>query len=67
MRENECVAKSVVKAQVPFAEILRYGTDLRSMTQGRGVYSIEFDHFEAVPAHMLDQVVADSKEQDDEE
>lgn len=52
--------RSVVKALVPQAEIMRYGTDLRSMTQGRGLYAIEFAHYEAVPNQMLDQIVAES-------
>lgn len=38
--------RTVIHAMVPLAEILRYGTDLRSMTQGRVLYTIEFDHFE---------------------
>ena len=46
---------------------LRYGTDLRSMTQGRGVYAIEFDHYEPLPAHLTDEVIAASKAQEDED
>ncbi len=49
--------RTVVKALVPQAEIMRYGTDLRSMTQGRGIYSLEFDHYEPVPAHLIDSIV----------
>jgi len=37
---------SVITAQAPLAEIQRYATDLRSMTQGRGYFTIEFDHYE---------------------
>ncbi|MBV7332984.1 elongation factor G [Chloroflexi bacterium TSY] len=59
--------RSVIKAHVPFAEILRYGTDLRSMTQGRGVYTIEFDHYEPVPSHLKDQIVTDSQQEDGED
>ena len=55
--------RSVVRAQVPLAEIMRYGTDLRSMTQGRGLYTIEFDHYDPVPSHLIDQVVAQNKEE----
>lgn len=58
--------RSVIKAYVPFAEILRYGTDLRSMTQGRGVYTIEFDHYEPVPSHLKDQIVSDSQRENGE-
>ncbi len=53
--------RTVVRALVPLAEVLRYGTDLRSMTQGRGVYSLEFDHYEPVPRHLADEIVAQHK------
>ena len=53
--------KSVVSAQVPLAEMLRYGNDLRSMTGGRGIYTMEFDHYEQVPAHLTQEVVNANK------
>jgi elongation factor G len=53
--------RTVIRALVPQAEILRYGTDLRSMTQGRGFYTIEFDHYEPLPRHLADEVVAHHK------
>ena len=53
--------KSVVTAQAPLAEIQRYGTDLRSMTQGRGVYEIEFSHYEIVPSHIAEEIIAAAK------
>lgn len=53
--------KSVVTAQAPLAEIQRYGTDLRSMTQGRGVYEIEFSHYEIMPPHVAESVIAEAK------
>ena len=43
----------VVDAQVPLAEMFGYATNLRSMTQGRGNYTMEFDHYEEVPGNML--------------
>ena len=49
--------RSVVTAQVPLAEIQRYTTDLRSITGGRGVFSMEFSHYETVPAHIAQQVI----------
>lgn len=58
--------RSVVRALVPQAEIMRYGTDLRSMTQGRGIYNITYDHYEPVPSHLVDQVVAQNKEEEAE-
>jgi elongation factor G len=50
---------NMVDAQVPLAEILRYAIDLKSMTQGRGSFSYEFDHYEEVPAHITQKVVAE--------
>ena len=50
--------RSVVTAQVPLAEMLRYTTDLRSITGGRGVFTMEFSHHEVVPAHLAAEVIA---------
>jgi elongation factor G len=49
---------SVVTAQVPLAEMQRYTTDLRSMTGGRGLFTMEFDHYEVVPSHIAADVIA---------
>ncbi|HSB67595.1 MAG TPA: EF-Tu/IF-2/RF-3 family GTPase, partial [Anaerolineales bacterium] len=49
---------SVVTAQVPLAEMQRYTTDLRSKTGGRGIFTLEFDHYEVVPSHIAEQVIA---------
>jgi elongation factor G len=59
--------RTVVRATVPLAEIMRYSTDLRSMTQGRGVYTIEFDHYEPVPAHAAADIIAQHKEEASED
>lgn len=50
--------RSVVTAQVPLAEMQRYTTDLRSMTGGRGIFTMEFDHYEVVPTHIAAEVIA---------
>jgi len=50
--------RSVVTATVPLAEMLRYTTDLRSITGGRGVFTMEYDHHEVVPAHIASEVIA---------
>ncbi|HWN91863.1 MAG TPA: elongation factor G, partial [Verrucomicrobiae bacterium] len=50
-----------VRAQAPMAELLTYESSLRSMTGGRGAYSMEFSHYEEVPAHLADKVVAAAK------
>lgn len=50
--------RAVVKAQAPLAEIQRYSTDLRSMTQGRGYYTAEFSHYARVPHNVAEAVMA---------
>jgi len=52
---------NVIDAQAPYAELLRYAIDLRSMTQGRGDFVMEFDHYEEVPAHLSQKIIADKK------
>ena len=47
----------IVKAVVPMAEMLRYAPDLRSMTGGRGTFTMEYSHYEEVPAHIAPKVV----------
>ena len=42
--------KTIVKAEVPMAEMLTYGADLTSMTQGRGSFNMEMSHYDFVPA-----------------
>ena len=51
----------VIKAQVPFAEMLSYATDLTSMTQGRASYSMEFSHYDYVPGEIAEKVIAGAK------
>jgi len=50
--------KSVITADVPLAEIQRYVTDLRSITGGRGVFSMEFSRYEVVPSHLAQAIIA---------
>jgi elongation factor G len=52
---------NVIDAQVPQAEMLKYAIDLRSITQGRGSYTMEFSHYEEVPQHIIQKVVEESK------
>ena len=51
----------LIKAQVPLAEVLKYAPDLTSMTSGRGSFSMELSHYEEVPAHLTEKVVAAAK------
>jgi len=48
----------VVQAQVPLAEMSRYSIDLRSITGGRGVFTMEFSHYEEVPDHIAQNIIA---------
>jgi len=52
----------VVTAIVPLAEIQRYATDLRSMTQGRGIYAMKFLNYDIVPSHLVEKIAADAAE-----
>ena len=51
----------MVKAQVPFAEMLSYANDLTSMTQGRASYNMEFSHYDFVPNEIAEKVIAQAK------
>ncbi|MBK8901380.1 MAG: elongation factor G [Anaerolineaceae bacterium] len=53
--------KSIVKAEVPLAEMQTYTADLRSMTQGRGVFSMKFLRYGRVPTHLQADVIAKAK------
>jgi elongation factor G len=51
----------VIKAQVPLAEMYKYSNSLRSMTQGRGFFTMEFDHYEEVPREIAAKIVEEAK------
>ena len=53
---------TTLQVEAPQAEMLTYATELRSQTQGQGDFTMEFDHFEEVPAHMVDRVVQITQE-----
>lgn len=55
--------RAVITALAPIAEMQRYATDLRSLTQGRGLFSAEFDHYEDVPSHLTQQIVEAAKQE----
>jgi elongation factor G len=57
----------VIKAQVPFSEMLSYANELISMTQGRGSYHMEFSHYDFVPAEIAEKVIAAHKPHGGEE
>jgi len=57
----------IVKAKIPLSEMLKYGTELKSLTAGRGSYHMEFSHYEMLPPHMTEQVVARAKQAEEAE
>ncbi|QIZ72583.1 elongation factor G [Oxynema aestuarii] len=59
MGSDEGIAK--VTAKVPLAEMFGYATDIRSKTQGRGIFSMEFSHYEEVPRNVAEPIIAKSK------
>jgi elongation factor G len=59
MGSDDGLAK--VTAKVPLAEMFGYATDIRSKTQGRGIFSMEFSHYEEVPRNVAEAIIAKSK------
>jgi elongation factor G len=57
----------VVKAQVPMAEVLKYASDLTSLTSGRGIFSMEFAHYEEVPGSIAEKIIEASGKVAEEE
>jgi elongation factor G len=55
------VGRQLVRAKAPMAEIARYAIDLRSMTGGQGTFKSTFSHYEQVPPHLADKIVAEAK------
>ncbi|NOX60479.1 MAG: elongation factor G [Chloroflexi bacterium] len=64
---NTVRGRSIITAEVPYAELLRYANDLRSMTQGRGIYSIEFLRYERVPQHLAQGIIDEAKRAEEED
>jgi elongation factor G len=58
---------SMVRAQVPQAEMFQYSNELRALTQGRGSFTMSLSHYEEVPPHIADTIVAEAKQRAEEE
>jgi len=54
---------SVIQAQAPYSELVNYAIDLKSMTQGRGSFSMEFSHYDGVPSHISRKVIAEKEKE----
>jgi len=52
---------TTIEACVPLAEIQRYATDLRQLTQGQGTFEMAFDHYQKVPPQLMEQIVATAR------
>jgi len=48
---------AVIRGFVPLAEMFGYATDLRSKTQGRGTYTMQFSHYEEIPKNIVDKII----------
>lgn len=59
--------RQVIRANVPEAEVLRYSTELRSLTQGRGSYELKLSHYDEVPDHIAKEIIAAYEKSREEE
>ncbi|HEY7660211.1 MAG TPA: elongation factor G [Actinomycetota bacterium] len=64
--ESAGAGKQRVKALVPQAEVARYSIDLRSMTGGRAAFTMRFSHYEEVPSHLADKIIAEAQREKEE-
>ncbi|MGH2635215.1 MAG: elongation factor G [Actinomycetota bacterium] len=64
--ESAGAGKQRVKALVPQAEVARYSIDLRSMTGGRAAFSMHFSHYEEVPTHLAEKIIAEAQREREE-
>lgn len=60
---NQQHGRSIVNAEAPLAEMQRYSTTLRALTQGRGVYTLKIARYEVVPSHLTENIIAESKKE----
>lgn len=65
--ESQAGGSQKIVALVPMAEMLTYANQLHSITSGRGLYSMEFSHYEELPAHIAQKVIAEKQKQKEEE
>lgn len=57
---------NIIDAQVPLAEVQKYAIDLKSLTQGRGRYSMEFDHYAELPLHLAQKLIEEKEKEKQE-
>jgi elongation factor G len=54
---EETVVGNIIKAEVPLSEMFGYATDLRSMTQGRATYTMEFEKYAEIPSNIAEELI----------
>ena len=59
--ENITKGMGLVRAQAPLSELARYATDLRSISQGRGTFDMEFSHYEELPNKLAKDIIESKK------
>ena len=64
---NQADGQQKVEAEAPMAEMFKYATDLRSMTQARGSFTMKFERYEEVPMNVAEKIIAASKKDDEDE
>ena len=52
-----------IRAHVPMASILNYAPELRALTSGRGMFVMEFDHYDIVPEHLTAKIIEEAKKE----
>ena len=60
-------ASRYIKATGPMSEVMRYATELRCMTGGRGAFTMEFSHYDVVPQRIAETIIAQAKKEETEE
>ena len=58
---SQRIDAQVIKSFVPLSNMFGYSTDMRSISQGRALYSMQFDHYAEVPKSVADEVIAAAK------
>ena len=55
-----------IRAHVPMASILNYAPELRALTSGRGIFVMEYDHYDIVPEHLTVKIIEEAKQETNE-
>jgi len=57
--------KQIISALAPLAEMSKYAIDLKSLTQGKGTFTMDFDSYDIVPSHLVTRIIAEKKHMDE--